>query len=96
MAQVMMLIGLLLMAFLILRAVRWLRSWVRARLKGPRRRTVDRPNLAIERNITEEQQKLAMLRQQKQDLEQRIEVLERLLIEPAPSALKHRSSDPSQ
>ena len=91
MAQVMLLMGLLLAAFLIQRAIRFLWSWLRRTSAGGRGQTVDRPALAIERNITEEQQKLAMLRQKKDDLDQRIAVLERLIIEPAPSGKQARS-----
>lgn len=91
MAQVMLLMGLLLAAFLIQRAIRFLWFWLRRTSADWRRQTVDRPALAIERNITEEQQKLAMLRQKKDDLDQRIAVLERLIIEPAPSGKQARS-----
>lgn len=91
MAQVMMLMGLLLAAFLIQRSIRFLWFWLRRAREDQQDQTVDRPEWTIERNITEEQAKLAMLRQKKDDLEQRIAVLERLIIEPAPSGKQARS-----
>ncbi len=91
MAQLMLLMGLLLAAFLIQRAVRFLGSWFRRGGKDRHQPTVDRPPSTTERIITEEQQKLAMLRQKRDDLEQRIAVLERLIVEPAPSEKQARS-----